>query len=123
MRLASCTLDECALTVLARVASVQRAGRAIIDAGIKAMSSDTVATAGTVGLVTDLSGDLLPWVTFAEANEEHGFLLDTGTVRLAVGDLVRIVPNHACGTTNMWSRVHAVQGGQVVDEWPITARY
>jgi D-serine deaminase-like pyridoxal phosphate-dependent protein len=123
MRLGSCTLDDCALTVLSRVASVQRDGRAIIDAGVKAMSSDTIAVAGSVGLVTDLSGALLPGVTFQEANEEHGFLADTGQSRLKVGDLVRIVPNHACGTTNMWSHATAVQGSEVVNEWPITARY
>jgi D-serine deaminase-like pyridoxal phosphate-dependent protein len=123
MRLGSCALDDCALTVLARVVSVQRDGRAIIDAGVKAMSSDTIAMAGSVGLVLDTTGNLLPGVTFPESNEEHGFLGDTGEPRLRVGDLVRIVPNHACGTTNMWSQVYAVRGGEIVAEWPITARH
>ncbi|MER7277045.1 alanine racemase [Dactylosporangium sp. NPDC000244] len=116
IRLGSCTLEDCALTVLARVVSVQRAGRPIIDAGIKAMSSDTIAAAGSVGLVGT------PDVTFADANEEHGFLLDPGG-RLAVGDLVRIVPNHACGTTNMWSHLYAVRGDAVEARWDISARY
>ena len=116
VRLGSATLDRCALTVLARVVSTQRDGRAIIDAGVKAMSSDTIATAGGVGVVLDRPG-----VTFAEANEEHGFLLHSGG--FAVGDLVRVVPNHACGTTNMWSRVHAVRGTAVLGEWAISARY
>jgi D-serine deaminase-like pyridoxal phosphate-dependent protein len=123
IRLGSCTLDDCALTVLARVASVQRDGRAIIDAGVKAMSSDTISVTGSVGLVLDESGNPLPGITFIEANEEHGFLLDAGTPRLRVGDLVRLVPNHACGTTNMWSHLHAVRGGEVVDDWPVSARY
>lgn len=122
-RLGSCTLDDCALTVLARVASVQRTGRAITDAGLKAMSSDTIATAGSVGIACDLSGTPLPAVTFAEANEEHGFLLGDGANQLRVGDLVRLVPNHACGTTNMWSHVYAVRGDEVLDDWPISARY
>jgi D-serine deaminase-like pyridoxal phosphate-dependent protein len=122
-RLGSCTLDDCALTVLARVASVQRTGRAITDAGTKAMSSDTIAAAGSVGIACDLSGTPLPDVTFAEANEEHGFLLGDGASRLRVDDLVRLVPNHACGTTNMWSHVYAVRGDEVLDDWPISARY
>lgn len=123
LRLGSCTLDDCALTVLARVVSVQRAGRAIIDAGIKAMSSDTIGVTGHVGLVCDPGGKPLPGVSFAEANEEHGFLLDAGTPRLRVGDLVRLVPNHACGTTNMWSHLTAVRGTDVAGDWPISARY
>jgi D-serine deaminase-like pyridoxal phosphate-dependent protein len=122
-RLGSCTLDDCALTVLTRVASVQRAGRAITDAGTKAMSSDTIAAAGSVGIACDLSGTPLPGITFAEVNEEHGFLEGDGASRLRVGDLVRLVPNHACGTTNMWSRAHAVRGDEVLDSWPISARY
>jgi D-serine deaminase-like pyridoxal phosphate-dependent protein len=122
-RLGSCTLDDCALTVLARVASVQRTGRAITDAGLKAMSSDSIAATGSVGIACDPSGTPLPDVTFAEANEEHGFLLGDGASRLRVGDLVRLVPNHACGTTNMWSRVYAVRGGEVLADWPISARY
>jgi D-serine deaminase-like pyridoxal phosphate-dependent protein len=123
LRLGSCTLDDCALTVLARVVSVQRDGRAITDAGTKAMSSDTIGVTGHVGLVCDPAGRLLTEVDFAEANEEHGFLLDAGTPRLRVGDMVRVVPNHACGTTNMWSHVTAVRGGDVVARWPISARH
>jgi D-serine deaminase-like pyridoxal phosphate-dependent protein len=122
-RLGSCTVDDCALTVLTRVASVQRTGRAITDAGVKAMSSDMFAAAGSFGIACDVSGVPLPDVTFADANEEHGFLLGGGAGRLRVGDLVRLVPNHACGTTNMWSHVYAVRGDQVVDDWPISARY
>jgi D-serine deaminase-like pyridoxal phosphate-dependent protein len=117
IRLGSCTIADCALSVLARVVSVQRPGRPIIDAGIKAMSSDTIAAAGSVGLVGT------PGVVFADANEEHGFLLDSGAAPLAVGDLVRLIPNHACGTTNMWSHLYAVRGDEVIDRWEISARY
>ncbi|WP_433046634.1 alanine racemase [Dactylosporangium sp. CS-033363] len=116
IRLGSCTLDDCALTVLARVVSVQRPGRPIIDAGIKAMSSDTIAAAGSVGLVLDSDAK------FVDANEEHGFLADPDG-HLSVGDMVRIVPNHACGTTNMWSHLYAVRGDEVVERWEISARY
>lgn len=123
VRLGSATLEHCALTVLARVVSVQRTGRAIIDAGIKAMSSDTIAAAGSVGLACDVSGVPLADVVFAEGNEEHGFLLGSGASRLHVGDLVRLVPNHACGTTNMWSHAYAVRGHEVVEDWPISARH
>ncbi len=123
IRLGSATVAECALTVLARVASTQRSGRAITDAGIKAMSSDSIAATGFVGIPCDPDVVPLPEVVFAEANEEHGFLLGNGTADLAVGDLVRVIPNHACGATNMWSHGYAVRGREVVEDWPISARY
>jgi len=122
-RLGSTTLDHCALTVLARVISTQRAGVAIIDAGVKAMSSDSLGATGNLGIACDVEGKPLPDVVFADGNEEHGFLNGVGTARLTVGDLVRIVPNHACGTTNMFSRLLAVQDGSVEATWPISARY
>jgi D-serine deaminase-like pyridoxal phosphate-dependent protein len=123
VRLGSCTLDDCALTVLARVASVQRTGRAVTDAGLKAMSSDSIVAAGSFGIACDTSLTPLPGVAFAEANEEHGILVGDDAGRLRVGDLVRLVPNHACGTTNMWSHAYAVRGDEILDDWPISARY
>jgi D-serine deaminase-like pyridoxal phosphate-dependent protein len=122
VRLGSATVDQCALTVLARVVSRQRDGHAIIDAGLKAMSSDSLSALVGAGLVCDADATPLPDVTFPTANEEHGFLGGPGVDRLAVGDLVRIIPNHACGTTNMWSRLHALSA-DAVDVWPIVARH
>jgi D-serine deaminase-like pyridoxal phosphate-dependent protein len=123
VRLGSCTLDDCALTVLARVVSTQRAGTAIIDAGSKAMSSDAVSAETGYGLVLDLDGAPLPGVTFPRANEEHGFLAGPGTSSLTVGDLVRILPHHACATVNMWSELTAVNQDGSYERWPVVARH
>lgn len=122
IRLGSAELEDCASSVLTRVVSVNRVGSAIIDAGLKAMSSDALTPENGGGLVVDLEGNLLPHLTFATANEEHGFL--TGdTAALRVGDLLRIVPNHACGTTNMWSRLSAVHPDGTIEHWDIVARH
>ncbi len=127
LRLGSATLEQCALSVLARVVNAARDGRAIVDAGSKAMSSDAIGAMGGLGLVCDLQLNPLAGITFAEGNEEHGYLTGPGTAALSVGDLVRIVPNHACGTVNMWSRLHVLdEGGDhpgVVEVWPIEARH
>ena len=123
LRLGSASLEQCALTVLARVVNRSRDGRAIIDAGTKAMSMDAVANLGGLGLVCDLQLRPLPEIAFGEGNEEHGYLTGPGTAALAVGDLVRIVPNHACGTVNMWSEVNVVDGAGVSEVWPIEARH
>jgi D-serine deaminase-like pyridoxal phosphate-dependent protein len=122
VRLGSATPDRCAQTVLTRVVSTQRAGTAIVDAGVKAMSSDGLA-GGTLGTVCDVAGRPLEDVVFGNGNEEHGYLTGDGTARLNVGDLLRVVPNHACGTTNMWSRLHVVEDDRAVDVWPIHARH
>lgn len=122
IRLGSAELEECASSVLTRVVSVNRAGSAIIDAGLKSMSADALTPENGAGLVVDLEGNSLPHLVFRTANEEHGFL--TGdTAALRVGDLLRIVPNHACGTTNMWSRVLAVHPDGAGEHWDIIARH
>lgn len=122
VRLGSASFEECALTVLARVVSRERDGSAIIDAGTKAMSSDSVAPGIGAGIVCDLDAVPLADVTFPTANEEHGFLSGSGLNRLRVGDLVRVIPNHACGTTNVWSRLHAYSPAGV-EVWPVVARH
>ncbi|TDD35994.1 alanine racemase [Actinomadura sp. KC06] len=121
--LGSAQTGQCAQTVLTRVTSTQRPGTAIVDAGIKAMSSDSIATAGILGIVCDAAGTPLPGLEFTNANEEHGYLTGPGTADLRVGDLLRIIPNHACGTTNMWSTLYFVDGDQATDRHPIEARY
>ncbi|MEU1387837.1 MULTISPECIES: alanine racemase [unclassified Nonomuraea] len=111
-------LSRTALTVLTRVVSTPREGVAIVDAGLKAMSSDASVTGSGFGLVIDR-----PSLTFAKANEEHGYLTGEGVAALRVGDLLRILPNHGCGVVNMWSRAHVVEGDTAVARWPITGRH
>lgn len=122
VRLGSAGFADCALTVLTRVVSRQRAGSAIIDAGLKAVSSDSPAPGIGAGVVCDLDAVPLAEVEFVTANEEHGFLAGPGVDRLHVGDVLRLIPNHACGTTNMWSRLHALSADGV-EVWPIVARH
>ena len=122
LRLGSCTPEQCALTVLATVVSAERPGTVIVDAGVKAMSSDTITPETGVGLVWDLTGRPMPDVAFTTANEEHGFLTGAGTAGLRVGDRLRLLPNHACGTVNMWSQVFAWDGTGY-EEWSILARH
>lgn len=122
-RLLSCELDQCASSVLTRVVSANRPGTAIIDAGLKAMSADALTPANGAGIVVDLNGVPIPDLFFGTANEEHGFLTGSGTDLLRVGDLLRVIPNHACGTSNMWSKILAVHADGRSEEWPLVARH
>lgn len=125
--LGSATFEQCAQTVLARVVSAQRAGTVIIDAGSKAMSSDRPKSVPGLGTVCDAAGTPIDRVAFTAANEEHGYLTGPGTDALEVGDLVRIVPNHACATTNMWSGLYLIDGDsdgyRAIARWVIHARH
>lgn len=123
LRLESASHDQCALTVIATVVSVQRDGGVVIDAGLKAMSSDGSNRGRTFGLVLDAAGAPDPTVEFPTAYEEHGILTGDGTAHLAVGDRVRILPNHACGVVNMWSTVVGVRDEVVEDLWSTVGRH
>jgi D-serine deaminase-like pyridoxal phosphate-dependent protein len=110
--------SDAAMTVLSRVISTQRGDPVLVDAGIKAMSSDgSMHRDGRIGTIVSDSGGVL-----ATGNEEHGYLHGTSP-SLAVGDLIRIRPNHACGLTNMHTHIFAVEDGVVVDIWPVLGRH
>ena len=55
--------------------------------------------------------------------EEHGFLdLSKCTRKPAVGDIVRVIPNHVCVAVNMFDQLVAVRSGKMVDVIPVAAR-
>lgn len=109
--------NEAAMTVLSRVISVARGEPVLIDAGIKAMSSDkSMHGDGRIGTVVSAAGGIV-----AMGHEEHGFV--RGSNDLRVGDLVSVRPNHACGLTNMHSHVFVVEDGVVVDRWKTLGRH
>jgi len=111
-----CDWDDCALTVLATVVSVPSGNRAIIDAGSKALTSDLLGLTGY--------GHVLgrPDIAIDQLSEEHGRLISAGPIGLAVGDRLRIVPNHACVVSNLFDTVHVLEVGKPVAVWPVVAR-
>ncbi len=109
------TLEDCALTVLATVVSRPTEDRAIIDGGSKTFSSDGGVP---VGHVVDRPAALI-----YKMNEEHGYVdVSDCDVRPAIGDRLRVIPNHACGTMNMHDVAYAVRDGDVEAIWDIQAR-
>ena len=120
--------DDCALTVLARVVSRPAADRIIFDSGSKTLTSDLVKgrgnTAGHGAVLTDVQGSEPDDTLVVERlSEEHATVRDTtGSSRLAIGDLVRIIPNHSCVVSNLVDAVWLVDGGTVVDRLPVAAR-
>lgn len=112
------TLDDCALTAVARVVSRPTPTRAVIDAGTKTLSSDRASAVDGLG---EVRGH--PEWTIASLSEEHGVLsLPDGARGPAIGDLVEIVPNHACAMLNLHDEVTVVRHGAVLDVWSVEGR-
>ncbi|MCB9948786.1 MAG: D-TA family PLP-dependent enzyme [Rhodospirillaceae bacterium] len=117
LRAGACTVEDCALSVLATVVSRPTATRAVLDAGSKVLTSDQFGLDG-FGLVADH-----PEARVAGLSEEHGVLdLSATSWRPQVGDRVRVIPNHACVVSNMVDSVWAVRGTDVEGALPVAAR-
>jgi D-serine deaminase-like pyridoxal phosphate-dependent protein len=112
------TWDDCALNVYATVVSRAAPDRGILDAGSKVLTADQGGGLDGHGLILDHPG-----ARIARLAEEHGFLDLSGcTERPAVGDVVRIVPNHVCVVVNMVDEVLMVRGDEIVGTLPVAAR-
>jgi D-serine deaminase-like pyridoxal phosphate-dependent protein len=114
----SVPLEDCALHVRATVVSRPTADRAIIDAGSKALTSDPAAGAEGHGTLLEYPEARVP-----QLNEEHGYVdLSACGARPEVGEPVTVLPNHACGATNLYDEVVVHRGDRVVAVWPVAAR-
>jgi D-serine deaminase-like pyridoxal phosphate-dependent protein len=115
----ACDWNDCALTVLATVVSTAVPGQAVVDAGSKSLGREPSGS-GESGF-----GSLLdrPEVMVAQLSEEHGILDLRGSPwRPAVGDRVRIVPNHVCIAVHLHEVIYGVRGEQIQSSWPVAAR-
>jgi len=101
------------LFVLATVMSRPAPERAVVDAGLKAISVDK-GMPRVHGLAD---------VEFQRASDEHDVLgLGEGGRGLGLGDRVWLVPGHCDPTINLYDWYVAVRGDRVEALWPITAR-
>jgi D-serine deaminase-like pyridoxal phosphate-dependent protein len=113
------TLDDCAFTVLATVVSHPRPRRYVLDAGLKSLAGEDYGW-GTYGRILEWPDAVISW-----AAEEHGVIdLPDGVSDPGwrIGQKVRIVPDHACGMSNMHDEVVAVDGERVVETWRVIGR-
>jgi D-serine deaminase-like pyridoxal phosphate-dependent protein len=119
----ACEWKDCALTVLATVVSTAVPGQAVIDAGTKALGREPLRASSGGG--EGGFGSLLehPEVTVKGMSEEHGILdLSNTSWRPAVGERVRVIPNHVCIVVHLNDIVYGVRGTRVETSWPVAAR-
>jgi D-serine deaminase-like pyridoxal phosphate-dependent protein len=114
----SVPLDACALHVVATVVSRPTGDRAIVDAGSKALSSDPAAGVTGFGLLLEH-----PEAEIVKLSEEHGWVdVSRCDPRPSVGDVVTILPNHACAAVNLYDEVVVHRAGVVEGTWRVDAR-
>ncbi len=95
----TCKEEDCAGHVLATVVSRPTSTRVVIDAGSKVLTSDLFGLQGYGYVVGH------PHATIDNLSEEHGVLSVPQDSKLAVGERIRIIPNHVCVVSNMFDTV------------------
>jgi D-serine deaminase-like pyridoxal phosphate-dependent protein len=113
-------LDDCALRIITTVVSRPTADRAVLDAGSKTLTSDLPPGRADMGY-----GLLVEYPNAALHNlsEEHATVdLLACDERPAVGDVVTVIPNHACGAVNLHDQVAFHRGGRDVEIGGVPAR-
>ncbi|HXX36525.1 MAG TPA: DSD1 family PLP-dependent enzyme [bacterium] len=104
---------EHALLVYTTVMSRPTRDRAVVDAGLKAVSIDS-----GLPLIHGIAG-----VEYQRASDEHGKVQLTDLeVPLRVGTKLRLVPGHCDPTVNMYDWYVGVRNSRVEALWPIVAR-
>jgi len=109
-----CGIDfDCALSILTTVSSAPSEDRAVLDAGVKSISTDQ-------GLprVKGLEG-----VEIAKLSAEHTHLeLLSNHSRLKIGEKVEVYPSDTDTTIDLHEKFYGVRDGEVEVVWPILAR-
>ena len=100
------------LFVLATVMSGTAPHRRIVDAGLKALSTDS-----GMPMVQGFAG-----VSYVQASDEHGHLDVAGPAAPQVGDKVRIIPGHVDPTVNLHDWFVGIRRDRVECLWPVSTR-
>ena len=110
------SLGEVAMVVAATVVASHTDGRFVLDTGSKAIAADRPAWARGHGLVP-----AYPEAELRSLSEHHCVGWTDGP-RPRVGEVVAVVPNHACVVVNLVDTLTVVRNGVIVDEWAVASR-
>ena len=121
-----CKVDEIALSVLSSVISVNKEIDAvIIDAGWMALSRDRGTSSQKIdygyGQVCYESGEIIKDVIVTNVQQEHGIIQvrkgsNAKLPNFKTGEVLRILPNHACATAAAHSSYYVINNKNKVTE-------
>lgn len=101
---------EIALSVLVSVISRPVPGKAVLDVGVKGAGSEF-----GVPSIRDFPNVEIPFFL----SEEH--VVVRNAPDWAIGQVLHLIPSHACTTCNLYREMVIHENGRVVDVWPIEA--
>ena len=112
--------DWCAATVLATVVNLPAPDRVVIDAGAKALTSDRRGP----GVLANTGHGMVvghPDAVITSVSDEHGVIAADASA-FAIGQTLRVIPNHICPCVNLYDHAFAAREGIVEAVWHVTAR-
>ena len=121
-RLGACSLDDCAVEVVATVVSRPSSDLAVIDGGSKTFATDVQPGGQPLNLIG--FGEVVghPEAVLERLTEEHGMILLNGESDLQIGDAIKIIPNHVCSTVNLHNEVLLADEAGSVERLTVSAR-
>jgi len=110
--------DGVAIAVAATVVSATVPDQVVINAGAKSLTKDMPAYLAGHGFLPDY-----PEAVLERVSDYHGQLrFPDGARRPGLGDIVAVVPNHACPVIDLYDSFIATRSGEVVGRWRVDAR-
>ena len=101
---------EVALSVLVRVISRPTPSRSVLDVGVKGAGAEF-----GVPSIRDFPEAVIPLFLA----EEHTVVQESPA--WGIGQLLHLIPSHACTTCNLYRELVVHEAGRVVELWPIEA--
>ncbi|MDP8905164.1 MAG: alanine racemase [Chloroflexota bacterium] len=107
-----------ALAVAATVVSTAVDGQVVVDAGAKSLTKDVPVYLRGHGYLPQY-----PDAVLERLSDYHGVVtFPAASRRPALGEVVAIIPNHACPVIDLYDTFIATRSGDVVGRWPVDAR-
>lgn len=110
--------DGIALWVMATVVSAATSGQVVVDAGAKTLTKDVAPYLEGHGYLP-----AYPAAVIEKVSDYHGTVrIPPGTPAPSLGEVVAIVPNHACPVIDLRDSFLVLRDGTLAGTWPVDAR-
>ena len=107
-----------AIAVAATVVSTAVPGQVVIDAGAKTLTKDIQPYLQGYGEIP-----AYPDAVIERLSDYHGVVrIPEGSEGPRLGEIVAVVPNHACPVVDLHDTFVAHRSGEIVGVWPVDAR-
>ena len=110
--------DGVAIAVAATVVSDNVPNQVVIDAGAKSLTKDVPSYLAGFGTIPAYSDGVTERVS-----DYHGQVRFPAQAQMPqVGEVVAVVPNHACPVIDLFDSFIVTRSGEVVGRWQVDAR-